>query len=76
MKLIVEPCSKNIDYIKKVDGLILAIEDFSVESICSFSIDDIIDIKRKNNCLVFVKMNKNLFNCFLIIGLISKYYFI
>lgn len=62
MKLIVEPCSKNIDYIKKVDGLILAIEDFSVESICSFSIDDIIDIKRKNNCLVFVKMNKNLFN--------------
>lgn len=62
MKLFVEPCKKDINYIDKVDGLILAINDYSVESICTFSIDEIIDIKKKNNCLIYVKINKNLFN--------------
>ena len=62
MKLFVEPCSKTIDYIDSVDGIILAIDNYSVESICSFSIDEIINIKKNNNCLVFVKVNKNLFN--------------
>lgn len=62
MKLLVEPCCKDFNYEDKVDGLILAIDDFSVESICSFSVDEIIDIKKKSSCLVFVKINKNLFN--------------
>ena len=62
MKLLVEPCSKSIDYIENVDGVILAIDDYSVESRCSFSIDEIINIKKSNSCLVFVKINKNLFN--------------
>ena len=62
MKLLVEPCSKVFDYNDNVDGIILAINDFSVESTCSFSLDQIIDIKKKNSFLVFVKMNKNLFN--------------
>ena len=62
MKLLVEPCSKVFDYNDNVDGIILAINDFSVESTCSFSLDEIIDIKKKNSFLVFVKMNKNLFN--------------
>ena len=62
MKLLVEPCSKNINYIDKVDGIILAIEDFSVESTCFFSLEEIVKIKKKNTCSVFVKINKNLFN--------------
>ncbi len=62
MKLLVEPCKKDINYIDNVDGLILAINDYSVESICTFSIDEIIDIKKNSNCLIFVKINKNLFN--------------
>ena len=62
MKLLVEPCKKDINYIDKVDGLILAINDYSVESICTFSVDEIIDIKKNSNCLIFVKINKNLFN--------------
>lgn len=62
MKLLVEPCKKDINYIDNVDGLILAINDYSVESICTFSVDEIIDIKKNNNCLIFVKINKNLFN--------------
>lgn len=62
MKLLVEPCKKDINFIDKVDGLILAINDYSVESICTFSVDEIIDIKKNSNCLIFVKINKNLFN--------------
>ena len=62
MKLLVEPCSKSINYIKKVDGLILAIEDYSVESTCFFSLNEIVEVKKNNTCSVFVKMNKNLFN--------------
>lgn len=62
MKLIVEPCSKNINYINSVDGIILPINDYSVEDVCSFSMDEIIDIKKNNSCKVFVKINKNLFN--------------
>ena len=62
MKLLVEPCSKSINYIKKVDGLILAIDDYSVESTCFFSLNEIVEVKKNNTCSVFVKMNKNLFN--------------
>jgi len=62
LKLLVEPCKKDINFIDKVDGLILAINDYSVESICTFSVDEIIDIKKNSNCLIFVKINKNLFN--------------
>ena len=62
MKLLVEPCKKDINFIDKVDELILAINDYSVESICTFSVDEIIDIKKNSNCLIFVKINKNLFN--------------
>ena len=62
MDLIVEPCSKNINYFDSIDGIILPIEKYSVESVCSFDIEEIIDIKKNNSCKVFVKINKNLFN--------------
>ena len=62
MKLLVEPCGKKLDYISKIDGIILALKDYSVESLCFFTIDEITNIKKNNKCSVFVKINNNLFN--------------
>ena len=62
MKLIVEPCNKEINYIDKIDGIILAIENYAVESTCYFNLDEIIKIKKNSSIEVFVKLNKNLFN--------------
>lgn len=62
MKLLVEYSDKNnLSFLS--DGLILALSDYSVESIISFSLDEIIDIRNKYNGEIFVKINKNLFNC-------------
>ena len=61
MKLLIEYSSKeHINF--NVDGIILALEDYSVESIISFNLKEIIDIRKKFNGEVFVKINKNLFN--------------
>lgn len=62
MELLVEPCNKNINYIDSINGIILSLKDYSVESICFFTIEEIINIKKENKCKVFVKINKNLFN--------------
>ena len=61
MKILVEVSSKNNLYLDKVDGIILPLEKYSVESICYFSLDEIIEIS-KESCEVFVKINKNLSN--------------
>lgn len=61
MKLLIEPSSKDNLYLDCSSGVILPLKDYSVESICYFTIDEIISIKK--NCKeVFVKINKNLFN--------------
>ena len=62
MKLLIEVSGKNNLYLNDVDGLILALDNYSVESIVSFSIDEIKDIKNKFNKEIFVKINKNLMN--------------
>ena len=41
MKLLIEVSGKNNLYLSDVDGLILALDNYSVESIVSFSIDEI-----------------------------------
>ena len=61
MKLLVEYSSKeHINY--DTDGIILALEDYSVESIISFSLKEISDIRKKFYGEIFVKINKNLMN--------------
>ena len=62
MKLLIECSSKEKLYVDKTDGIILPLEGFSVESKCFFSMDEIKDIKEKNSCMVFVKVNKNFMN--------------
>ena len=65
MDVIVKPSYNNIDsYVeKKVNCFLLPIKDFSVESVNSFSIDEIKSIKNKYpNLSLFVSINKNIMN--------------
>ena len=62
MKLLVESNSKNISYYDSIDGIILPLEGYSVESVNYFTIDEIEDISKNKNIEVFVKLNRNFFN--------------
>ena len=62
MKLLVECSSKNDLYTDIVDGIILPLEGFSVESKCFFTLEEIKSISSNVKCEVFVKVNKNFMN--------------
>lgn len=62
MKLIIEPFSKNNLYLDNIDGIILPLEDFAVESVVYFNIEEIEKIVKKSKAEVFIKINKNLMN--------------
>ena len=62
MKLLIEVSSKNNLYLDEADGVILALDNYSVESIVSFSVDEIKKIKNNTSKEIFVKINKNLMN--------------
>lgn len=62
MKLLVECSSKNDLYTDIVDGIILPLEGFSVESKCFFTLEEIKSISSRVKCEVFVKVNKNFMN--------------
>lgn len=61
MKLLIEKIDDNFNNIK-TDGLILALKNFSVQSIKYFSIDEITKISNNTNVDIFIKLNKNIFN--------------
>jgi collagenase-like PrtC family protease len=62
MELLVEVENKNNLYLDIIDGIILPLKDYSVESITYFSLDEVKDIISKCKCHVFIKINSNLFN--------------
>lgn len=62
MKLLVESSSKNISYYDSIDGIILPLEGYSVESVNYFIMDEIEEIINNKNVDVYVKLNKNFFN--------------
>ena len=62
MKLLVEVSNKDNLYLDSIDGIILALDNYSVESIVSFSIDEIKKIKNNTSKEIFIKINKNLMN--------------
>ena len=61
MKLLIEKIDNNFNNIK-TDGLILALKDYSIQSIKYFSIEEIKEIVNKYNIDIFIKINKNIFN--------------
>lgn len=62
MKLLIEVSGKNNLYLDDVDGIILALDNYSVESIVSFSVGEIKNIRKNTSKEIFVKINKNLMN--------------
>lgn len=62
MKLLIETTSKDNLYLDKVDGIILPLKDFSVESFVDFSYEEIEEIVNNYQGEVFIKINKNIFN--------------
>ena len=62
MKLLIECSSKECLYSDKVDGIILPLETYSVESKCFFSLEEIKNIIQSVSCGVFIKVNKNFMN--------------
>lgn len=62
MKILVEPITKKKIY-ENVDGIILALKDYSVQSINYYSIEEIKEIKNNNpDKEIFISINKNLMN--------------
>lgn len=62
MKLLVEVTNKDDMLIDNLDGVILSLLDYAVESTCFYTIDEIIEISNSYTFDVFVKINKNLMN--------------
>ena len=63
MKLLIEPSNKNNIYNEQVNGLILSLKDYSIQSPIYYSLDEIKQIKIDNpNLEIFININKNLLN--------------
>ena len=63
MKLLIEPASKNSLNLDNVNGLILSLKDYSVQSPIYFDLEEIKQIKKENPSLeLFININKNLLN--------------
>ena len=62
MKLLVEVFDKKNLFVDKVDGIILPLEGFSVESVTFFNLEEIKEIASNSSYEVFVKLNKNFMN--------------
>ena len=62
MKILIEPANKE-EIFSSVDGIILSLKGFSVQSACYYTKEEIKEIKEKYPHLeIFVNMNKNIFN--------------
>ncbi len=62
MKLLVECSQKDHLYLDSCDGIILPLKNYSVESVCYFSMDEIREIIKNHLGSVFIKLNKNFMN--------------
>ena len=66
MKIIVEFDNKSYlkdnNLLNSIDGIILSLKNFSCESSCYYSIDEIKNISKKYNKEIFININKNIFN--------------
>lgn len=61
MKLLIETINDNFNNYK-CDGLILALADYSVQSIKYYSLDEIKSIIKNSDKEIYIKINKNMFN--------------
>jgi collagenase-like PrtC family protease len=63
MKLLIEPANKKNINIKDSDGIIISLQDYSIQSPIYFDLDEIKKLKEENPTLeIFININKNLLN--------------
>lgn len=62
MKLIIEPSNKKNLYLDKVDGIILSLQDYSVQSPVYYSLEEVKKIVTSTDKEIFININKNLSN--------------
>ena len=62
MKLLIEVTNKEELKTTNSDGIILSLENYSVESTCFYTLEEIKNICKNTNKEVFVKVNKNFMN--------------
>ena len=62
MKLLVEYSNRKHSSISSIDGIILPLKGFSVESMNFYTMEEVRDICKNENCSVYVKLNKNFMN--------------
>lgn len=62
MKLLVETNTKENLYQNVVDGLILSLKDYSVQSDVTYTLEEIKEITNKTTKEIFININKNLLN--------------
>ena len=63
MKLLVETNTKENLYLNNVDGIILSLKDYSVQSDITYTLEEIKEIVKNNNSKeIFININKNLLN--------------
>ena len=63
MKLLIEPSNKQELNINSIDGLIIALENYSIQSPVYYSLDEIKQLRNTHpNIELFISINKNLLN--------------
>jgi len=62
MKLLVETNTKENLYQDTIDGLILSLKDYSVQSDITYTLEEIKEITNKTSKEIFININKNLLN--------------
>lgn len=63
MKLLIEPSNKQNLYIDTIDGLILSLKDYAVQSPIYYTLEEIKQLRESHpNLEIYVNINKNLLN--------------
>ncbi len=62
MKLIIEPSNKNNLYLDNVDGLILSLQDYAIQSPVYYTLAEIKDLTKSTDKEIYININKNIFN--------------
>lgn len=62
MKLIIEPSNKEKLYLDEVDGLILSLQDYAIQSPVYYEISEIKDLVQTTDKEIFININKNILN--------------
>lgn len=63
MKILIEPSNKNNLHLNTIDGLILSLKDYSIQSPIYYTLEELKQLRKENpNIELYISINKNLQN--------------